>query len=200
MAKTSNLPDLTWFTECLGRWLVAECGSKPTPDMLRAPLLLGKRPGNEALHIAMCLRPAGCTVRQFQIAGSCGPANNYRRRLVREGLFAETVEGKPYAYKLVITDKGTKAVEKAKAALAGQPVNTAAVKAAGAAATASIKASKAAHATTVADTATADATKAARKAARAAKRLAQGEASLIKVISEVQPEPVTAPVTEPVTV
>ena len=127
MAKTSNLPDLTWFNECLGRWLAAECGPKPTADMLRVPLLLGKRPGNEALHIAMTLRPAGCTVRQFQIAGSCGPANNYRRRLVREGLFAETVEGKPYAYKLVITDKGVKAVDKAKAALAAVAVKPAPV-------------------------------------------------------------------------
>ena len=115
-------PDTTWFNAALTNWNVNECGGKPTTEQLQVPLYLGKRPGNEALHIAMCLRKGGCTVRQFQIAGSCGPANNYRRRLVREGLFDETVEGKPYAYKLVVTAKGTAALAKAAAAAKAKDV------------------------------------------------------------------------------
>ena len=115
-------PDTTWFNAALTNWNANECGGKPTTEQLQVPLYLGKRPGNEALHIAMCLRKGGCTVRQFQIAGSCGPANNYRRRLVREGLFDETVEGKPYAYKLVVTAKGTAALAKAAAAAKAKDV------------------------------------------------------------------------------
>jgi len=106
---------LVWFKTILADWPKGS-GSKPTGAMLMVPLLLGKRPGVEALHIAMCLRPEGCTVQQFMLAGSCGPANNYRRELVKSGWFSLQVEGKPYAYKMTITAKGAAKLERAQVA------------------------------------------------------------------------------------
>lgn len=103
---------LAWFQPTLKGWH-KQAGSKPTDAMLMVPVLMGKRPGVEALHVAMCLRPEGCTVAQFCLAGSCGPANNYRRQLVKAGWFATTVEGKPYAFKLTVTAKGAAKLEKA---------------------------------------------------------------------------------------
>lgn len=100
-----NAGALAWFKPYLSSWLKG-AGSKPTDAMLTVPLVLGKRAGVEALHIAMCLRPEGCTVQQFCLAGSCGPANNYRRALVNSGWFSVTVEGKPYAFKMTFTVKG----------------------------------------------------------------------------------------------
>ncbi len=128
MSNASKI-STAWFNDLLAKWLPGECGPKPTHDQLAVPLALGKRPGVEALHIAMCLRPGGCTVRQFQIAGSCGPANNYRRRLVHDGLLTVHVTGKPYAFVAALTAKGKQAVaqgEKAAvqaAANAGKPGN-----------------------------------------------------------------------------
>jgi hypothetical protein len=107
---------LTWYGDILKGWY-KQAGSKPTDAMLMVPALLGKRPGKEALHIAMCLRPEGCTVAQYVLAGSCGPANNYRRALVKAGWFSCTVEGKPYAFKLTVTAKGQAKLDKAQAAL-----------------------------------------------------------------------------------
>lgn len=108
---------LTWFDTYLRTWH-REAGSKPTNAMLMVALLLGKRPGVEALHIAMTLRPEGCTVQQFCLAGSCGPANNYRRALVKSGWFSCTVTGKPYAFTLGFTAKGEAKVMTAQTALA----------------------------------------------------------------------------------
>ena len=107
-------PLLTWFADVLKHWH-RQAGSKPTDAMLMVPVLLGLRPGVQALHIAMCLRPEGCTVQQFCLAGSCGPANNMRRDLVKSGWFSSTVEGKPYAYKLSVTAKGEAKLAKAQA-------------------------------------------------------------------------------------
>lgn len=104
--------DVAFFSQYLSTWQVASMGPKPTREQFAAALALGKagkpkRPGVEALHIAMCLRPGGCTVRQFQIAGSCGPANNHRRALRRDyGLVTETKSGNPYAFTLKLTPKG----------------------------------------------------------------------------------------------
>ena len=108
--------NLVWFNDVFARWLPEQSGPLPTQAQLMIPINLGKRPGVEALYIAMCLRMKGCTVRQFQIAGDCGPANNYRGRLVKTGLMTVTVEGKPYAHKLTLTTKGQAALDKAKAA------------------------------------------------------------------------------------
>lgn len=108
---------LVWFDTILKHWH-REAGAKPTQAMLMVPILLGKRPGVEALHIAMTLRPEGCTVQQFCLAGSCGPANNYRRALVKSGWFSCTVTGKPYAFTLGFTAKGEAKVIAAQAALA----------------------------------------------------------------------------------
>lgn len=115
---------LTWFKPYLAKWPAKWAGNPPTPEMLMVPLLIdGKRPGFEAGHIAMCLRPEGCTVQQFQTAFSCGPANNYRRALVRTGWFSLSVEGKPYAFKLTVTAKGEAKLVKAMAAAAEAATN-----------------------------------------------------------------------------
>lgn len=114
---------LTWFDTILKHWH-REAGAKPTAAMLMVPVLLGKRPGVEALHIAMTLRAEGCTVQQFCLAGSCGPANNYRRALVKSGWFSCTVTGKPYAFTLGFTAKGEAKVLAAQAALAAAGVDT----------------------------------------------------------------------------
>ena len=114
---------LSWFDTILKHWY-REAGSKPTPQMLMVALLLGKRPGVEALHIAMTLRPEGCTVQQFCLAGSCGPANNYRRALVKSGWFSCTVTGKPYAFTLGFTAKGEAKVMAAQAALTAAGTDT----------------------------------------------------------------------------
>jgi hypothetical protein len=113
---TVKPPMLTWFADVLKHWH-KQAGSKPADTMLMVPVLLGLRPGVQALHIAMCLRPEGCTVQQFCLAGSCGPANNMRRDLVKSGWFSSTVEGKPYAYKLSVTAKGEAKLAKAQAQL-----------------------------------------------------------------------------------
>lgn len=107
-----NAAALVWYADTLKGWH-KQAGSKPTQAMLMVPVLLDKRPGVEALHIAMTLRPEGCTVAQFVLAGSCGPANNYRRALVKSGWFSQTVEGKPYAFKLTVTAKGQAKLDKA---------------------------------------------------------------------------------------
>lgn len=111
--------------EYLKGWSSRECGPAITQALINTVHAValgydgkGKRPGHEALHIAMALRPEGCTVRQFQIAGSCGPANNYRRKLVRAKLFTEQVTGKPYAYVLTLTAKGQAAYDRGMAAMA----------------------------------------------------------------------------------
>ena len=107
---------LAWFASILKNWPARWAGAKPTEAMLYVPVVLGKRPGVEALHLAMGLRAEGCTVQQFQTAASCGPANNYRRSMVKTGWFTCTVEGKPYAFKLALTKKGEQKLDKAIAA------------------------------------------------------------------------------------
>lgn len=99
-------------------WNTKECGPKVTHELLEQAHGLGLRPGIQALSIAMTLRPEGCSVRQFLIAGGGGPANNIRRELENKKLLKVTVEGKPYVYHGVVTDKGKKAIDAYKAALA----------------------------------------------------------------------------------
>lgn len=97
----------------LNNWLADQCGPAPTLTMFDVVHAIDpkKRPGHEALHIAMALRPQGCTVRQFQVAGSCGPANNYRRALITVDKVIKVdvlpVNGtRAYAFKAVLTAKG----------------------------------------------------------------------------------------------
>jgi hypothetical protein len=118
-------PATSWYADLLKAW-PRDAGKKPTLSLLAMSHLLDrkKRPGVEMLHIAMALREGGCTVRQFLLAGNCGPANNYRRSLVNAGLVKCTVEGKPYAYVLTVTPKGEKAIAKAIDALASEAANT----------------------------------------------------------------------------
>lgn len=125
-------PHVTWYRDLLANWPGArECGAKPSRELLSMVHWLDpkKRPGVEALHIAMALRDGGCTVRQFQVAGSCGPANNYRRALVNAGLIKVSVEGKPYAYVATLTAKGQAAIARnVKAAAEAAPADKAADK------------------------------------------------------------------------
>lgn len=118
-------PNVGYYKQFLEGWNTKECGPKPSNALFATVHLLdpSKRPGVEGLHIAMALRPTGCTVRQFQIAGSCGPANNYRRALANAGLIKVLVEGKPYAYVATVTPKGLKAIAKAQETLAQAEAN-----------------------------------------------------------------------------
>lgn len=172
----------TYYADVLKGWQ-KQWGSKPTAEMLQVvhimpgPRNKPKQPGVEALHLAMCLRPDGCTVPQFQAAGGvlkgapCGPANNTRRDYVAAGLFAETIMpgSKPYAYRLTLTAKGK-----------------AAVKAAMTAAAAAIKAAEKA--------AKADQPKAAKKAASKPRRAKAPVAGLPAPVA-----PVAAPADQPST-
>lgn len=75
-------------------WQVDVSGPRPTHDQLDVAAALvrgfGGHTGCETMHIAMCLRPQGCTVSQFTntqrfarpvSAGPVGPANNKRNKL-----------------------------------------------------------------------------------------------------------------------
>ncbi len=109
MTKITNYDagNLAWYQALLADWQVKLFGSKPKAEHFTMVHNWGYRPGLEALHIAMCLRPEGCTVRQFQMAGSCGPANNKRRDVVRvRQLATEAKVGTPYAFVLKPTAKG----------------------------------------------------------------------------------------------
>src|SRR5882672_1849996 len=107
----NNKVDTAWYSEILGSWQAKLYGPKVTADQLHTAHMLGNRPGSEALHIAMCLRVDGCTVRQFCMAGSCGPANNKRGLMIKRGLVSSTVQGKPYAFILKLTPKGAALVK-----------------------------------------------------------------------------------------
>ncbi len=128
---TSN--HLSWYATILGDWQTKICGPKPTADQFKVVHGWGFRPGVEALHLAMCLRKEGCTVRQFCVAGSCGPANNKRGLVVKRGLATVTVTGKPYAFTLTPTAKGLALVKanEAKAQAADEKAATKAKKADG---------------------------------------------------------------------
>lgn len=103
----------------LAKWLADVCGPAPalaTFDVVHA--IADKRQGVEALHIAMCLRPNGCTVREFQVAGNCGPASNYRRELqtVAKVITVTKLPGdgkRAYRFKAYLTAKGVKLCEAA---------------------------------------------------------------------------------------
>lgn len=118
---TPKHANVGWYAELLAQWQPKLMGAKPTAEQLSVPLYWGYRAGLEALHISMCLRTEGCTVQQFCTAGSCGPANNKRRDVTSHRKLATvTVDGKPYAYKLVMTPKGRDAL-KAGIAKASEP-------------------------------------------------------------------------------
>ena len=114
----------THYSALLAKWQ-REWGSKPTHEHFNT-IAAFKKPGVEALHLAMCLRPEGCTVPQFTAAGSvlkggkCGPANNTRHALAGIvkgvdtglGMFKQTIMPgtRPYAFKLELTKAGKQAV------------------------------------------------------------------------------------------
>jgi hypothetical protein len=99
-----------FYKSVLKAWSTKLSGPAVTHDQLTTAHALGCRPGKQAVHIAMCLRPEGCTVTQFVAAASSGPAHNKRRELVAKKLIKVSVMGNPYAYVAALTDKGQKAV------------------------------------------------------------------------------------------
>lgn len=127
MTNTTNVSAATYYANFFKGWR-ADRGSKPTDDMLATVHNLGARPGKQALFIAMCLRPEGCT--QAQMIMACGaPQLNKMRGYVTDGLLkrlpAPSTEGNGHTvYKLELTAKGNQRVERtlkaaAKAAEAG---------------------------------------------------------------------------------
>ena len=119
--------DTSYFKPILEAWVSDHCGPKPTTDnfavALSMPNMGGKgtkRPGHEALFVAMALRtnkagePIGCTRRQHGIAGDCGPALNYTRWLISAGYMKGGVVagGRPMAYTLTLTKKGEAQVKR----------------------------------------------------------------------------------------
>lgn len=107
----------------LKAWPVKLLGPKPSDDQLAIAHVFG-RPGKQSLALAMAMRECGMTAGQMQIA--CGaPQNNHRRGLINEGLFsrdlnAGTNEAGHTIYKVSLTAKGAKAVEKANVTQAAQ--------------------------------------------------------------------------------
>ncbi len=88
--KPANEP--TWHDQHDARIAKANgtLGTVPTADMYRASLTLGpvakgKRPGVEALWVAMTLRLEGATIAQYTAAGECRTANNWLQYLNDEG-------------------------------------------------------------------------------------------------------------------
>lgn len=104
-------------------WPARLLGPKPSDDQLAIAHVFG-RPGKQSLALAMAMRGCGMTAGQMQIA--CGaPQNNHRTGLVHEGLFSRDLNAGTNAaghtiYKVSLTAKGAKAVEKANVTQAAQ--------------------------------------------------------------------------------
>lgn len=99
-------------------WPIAAAGDQPTAEMLAVCHAINrKNPGAEALHIAMCFRPQGCTVAQLEAAGNCGPANNYRNKLVGVAKVISVAKlasaGRAYAFHATLTASGAALVKAA---------------------------------------------------------------------------------------
>lgn len=87
---TSKANEPNWYDVFNARITKQNLGSLPTADMYRAAITLGpqgkgKRPGVEALWVAMTLRPEGSTINQYETAGQCRTANNWLQYLNDEG-------------------------------------------------------------------------------------------------------------------
>lgn len=86
----SKANEPNWYDVFNARITKQNLGSLPTADMYRAAITLGpqgkgKRPGVEALWVAMTLRPEGSTINQYETAGQCRTANNWLQYLNDEG-------------------------------------------------------------------------------------------------------------------
>lgn len=97
-----------------------EAGPAPTMALLDAVHAIdpGKRPGHEALNVAMCLRPQGASVREFLLASNAkGPAHNYRRALIGVDRVVTDAplpgDGRAYRFKVTLTAKGAAMVKAA---------------------------------------------------------------------------------------
>lgn len=105
---------VAYYAPFITRWHTDKSGPVVTPGLLNVITALKARPGIEMLHIAMCLRPGGCTVDEYRWAAAradgmpAGPANNNRKALVEARVINVTVtpEGRSYRFKAVLTPKG----------------------------------------------------------------------------------------------
>ncbi len=81
--KVTKQAEITWYAGFNQRIEAnADLGTVPSNAAYKVALLLGapgrpKRPGVEALFVAMTLRPNGTTIGQFMNAGQCRTANNW---------------------------------------------------------------------------------------------------------------------------
>lgn len=105
---------VAYYAPFVQRWHTDKSGPVVTQGLLDVVTALKGRPGIEMLHIAMCLRPGGCTVDEYRWAAAradgmpAGPANNNRKALVQARVINVTVtpEGRSYRFKAVLTPKG----------------------------------------------------------------------------------------------
>ncbi len=105
---------VAYYAPFIQRWHTDKSGPVVTAGLLDVVTALKGRPGIEMLHIAMCLRPGGCTVDEYRWAAAradgmpAGPANNNRKALVQARVINVTVtpEGRSYRFKAVLTPKG----------------------------------------------------------------------------------------------
>lgn len=108
-----------YYTPLLNVWVKA-WGARPTAAMFdTVHVVLGKKPGVEALNLAMMLRPEGVSDETFRAAGTalkqaygdpkaCGSANNQRKPMLAAGIITlERVPGSsPQRLHIKVTDKG----------------------------------------------------------------------------------------------
>lgn len=124
-----------YYAPFIAAWQPDKSGPVVTAGLIDVITALKPRPGIEMLHIAMCLRPGGCTVDEYRWAARnlttgmpAGPANNNRKALVEARVLNVTVtpEGRSYRFKAVLAPKGVAlctaaGVKPPKAALPAQP-------------------------------------------------------------------------------
>jgi hypothetical protein len=98
-------------------WSAKHLGSKPDDTMLNVAHRLGLRPGKQALAVSMALRPEGVSGSQIVMA-SGAPQLNRMRGLIAAGVVKRDMNtpANPQGqsvYKLTLTPKGEKVIERA---------------------------------------------------------------------------------------
>lgn len=125
---TSNSNDVLGSYKAMFKgWQVKALGPAPTAEQLAIMHGLGLRPGKQALACAMAVRDTGVTGAQIVMA--CGaPQLNRMRGLIAAGVVKrEAVPANDLGhtvYKLTLTPKGSKAIERAAAAAAKATLET----------------------------------------------------------------------------
>ncbi len=120
-ANTNTSPATFYNSKPMGEggfkgWSTKHLGSKPTDDMLTTVHKLGLRPGKQALANAMALRPEGVSGSQIVMATGA-PQLNRMRGLIAAGVVKRDMNAPANpqgqsVYKLDLTPKGTKVIER----------------------------------------------------------------------------------------